>query len=206
MKILLTIIKESPYCMRSVDRQSIEYQSLCDSIRQHGVVVPIIVSKYDDITYIIRKGHRRFTAALDVGLKKISAKVINCSDSEMLGLCLSLYTTTQQPKPIQYSYQIERILALNPTIVLSDFMNKYVVSERFVIDRLNLNKLNDTVLLLVESGTICLSNAYMLAKLPEQEQLAYQDRAIANSTEKFSPTVCQRLKELRDAKRKTKRK
>jgi len=46
-----------------------------------------------------------------------------------------------------------------------------------------------------------LSNAYSLAKLPEEEQAQFVERAIAMTPQEFAPTVAARVKELREAKR-----
>ena len=66
---------------------------------------------------------------------------------------------------------------------------------------MNLVKLKDSVQKLVDDGTIKLANAYSLAKLPEEEQEEFAERAATLSPAQFLPIVNGRAKELRDAAR-----
>lgn len=60
---------------------------LAESIREHGVVQPIIVTASQD-GYTIVAGERRYRAALDVGLERIPALVRTLSNQHKLELSL----------------------------------------------------------------------------------------------------------------------
>lgn len=54
---------------------AVKLQELADSIKQHGIIQPILVVKQDDGRYTIVAGERRYRAAQIVGLKEIPAIV-----------------------------------------------------------------------------------------------------------------------------------
>lgn len=55
---------------------------LTDSIKQHGIITPILVTKKDD-HYMIVAGERRWRAAMKAGLKEVPAVVKSLSDEEV---------------------------------------------------------------------------------------------------------------------------
>jgi len=61
---------------------------LADSIREHGIIQPLIVAKGEDETYILIAGERRLRAAQQVGLRTVPAILREASDRELLELAL----------------------------------------------------------------------------------------------------------------------
>jgi hypothetical protein len=86
-------------------------------------------------------------------------------------------------------------------MTISDLAKKLAKSLTWVSERLGLVKLTDEIAKLVDANTINLSNAYALAKLPEEEQANFVDRAITMTPQEFVPQVNNRVKEIREAKR-----
>ena len=66
-----------------------EMNELAESIHEHGVLQPLIVS-YDDPTgnYVLIAGERRWLAARQAGLEDVPAIVREASDQERLELAL----------------------------------------------------------------------------------------------------------------------
>src|SRR5205085_4040571 len=62
-------------------------QELVDSIRQHGIIQPLIVRRVDGRHELIA-GERRWRAAQDVGLGEVPVIVRTASDLEVLELSL----------------------------------------------------------------------------------------------------------------------
>lgn len=65
-----------------------DLEELADSIREHGIIQPLIVSKGEDEKYILIAGERRLRAAKQVGLRTVPAIVRQASDRELLELAL----------------------------------------------------------------------------------------------------------------------
>lgn len=86
LEIPLSVIKANPYQPRTVWKEE-ELNELTRSIRENGVIQPIIVRKIGD-KYEIIAGERRFRAAMQAGLSAIPALVRAATDEEMLELAL----------------------------------------------------------------------------------------------------------------------
>lgn len=108
-----------------------------------------------------------------------------------------------ETSPKEYADQLERILIQNPLMTASELADKLGKSPTWLSKMLSLAKVkNPNIIGLINEGKIKLSNATALAKLPEEEQENFADRAMTQSPEEFVPLVTQRVKEIKDAKRK----
>lgn len=202
-------IRENESALRGVDRTNPQYIELLDSVKKHGVIETITVRECIDPEtktkyYGLVNGLQRFTAAKDAGFDEIDVKVIQATDFEVMQNQIILNAKRVDTTPAQYSHQLKRMLTMNPTMTLKELADCLSVSEGFIYDRLSLLKLNNEVAKLVDSGDITLTNAYAIAKLPPEEQLAWKERAITQTPQEFVPQTVKRVKELADAKKKGK--
>lgn len=87
MEIPVDLISTNPDQPRKVfeDRELLE---LCDSIKEFGVIQPIIVKKDSKGMYIVIAGERRLRAATLAGLKKIPAIIRDADDKDSALLAL----------------------------------------------------------------------------------------------------------------------
>jgi len=65
-----------------------DLEELADSIREHGIIQPLIVSRGEDERYVLIAGERRLLAARQVGLRTVPAIVRQANDRELLELAL----------------------------------------------------------------------------------------------------------------------
>lgn len=87
-KIALAEVIPNPEQPRKVFDED-EMQDLAASVKEHGVLVPIIVNKNEnDEQYVIVAGERRYRAAKRAGLAEVPAIVKNYSEQEMLEIAL----------------------------------------------------------------------------------------------------------------------
>jgi ParB/RepB/Spo0J family partition protein len=204
--IPLQMIRENPVALRSVNTKDEEYISLVDSVRRRGILNAIVVREVKDpetgvIFYGLVDGLHRYTAAGDAGLTEIPANVIAASDADVLEAQIIANIHKIETRPVEYTHQLMRILAGNPTMTASDLAGRLAKSSTWVSERLSLDKLIESIAKIVDEGKIVLANAYALAKLPAEEQTNFIDRAMTMQPPEFIPTANARLKELRDAKR-----
>ncbi|MGI9257089.1 MAG: ParB/RepB/Spo0J family partition protein [Salinispira sp.] len=68
--------------------QEEQLKELAQSIREQGIIQPLIVDKHNDEKYIIIAGERRYRAALHIGLKQVPVIVKNLSESSRLEIGL----------------------------------------------------------------------------------------------------------------------
>ena len=73
----LRMFKDHPFQVKDNE----ELQALCDSIREYGVLSPLLARPTED-GYEIISGHRRKAAALRLGLDKLPVLVRDMNDDE----------------------------------------------------------------------------------------------------------------------------
>jgi ParB/RepB/Spo0J family partition protein len=200
-------ITESPIALRKVNKTSEEFLQLVDSVRAQGVLNAIVVRENDkkgadDKPYMLVDGLHRFTAAQAAGLKDIPCNVVALSGISVLEAQIMTNIHKVETRPVEYTKQLQRILALDPTLTISQLSAQLSKSPAWLNQRLNLLKLDPAFGKLVDEGTLKLANAYGLAKLPVEEQNSHLQDAIGKSTPEFLVAVNSRLKEIRDARAK----
>jgi ParB/RepB/Spo0J family partition protein len=205
----LDLIHEPDEALRKVDKTKEEYVGLVESIRIQGVMNPITVREIQDpdtkdTIYGLVDGLQRFSASKDAGKETIPCHVISCEDGELIEAQIMANVHKIETKPVEYSRALLKILQNNPLMSRTELANKLAKTGAWISDRLGLLKLTEAIGKLVDEEKINLSNAYALAKLPQEEQPDFIDRAMTMTPQQFTPTVNARAKEIRDAKRKGK--
>ncbi|RIL71103.1 ParB/RepB/Spo0J family partition protein [Staphylococcus devriesei] len=85
-KITISDIKANPYQPRKTFDET-RLNELADSIKQHGILQPIVLRKTVQGYYIV-VGERRFRASQIAGLQKVPAIVKDLSDADMMELAI----------------------------------------------------------------------------------------------------------------------
>jgi len=204
--VKLADIRENPVALRAVNKQSEDYLGLVDSIKQAGFIGTISVrSKTDeagDAYYELVDGLHRFNASKDAGLVEIPVTIVDLDDAETLQAQIMMNIHKVETKPVQYSEQLRRLLAMDQMLTINELAAKLGKSAQWLKERLTLTKLPESVATLVDDEKINLTNAYTLAKLPEEEMGDWVDRAMTEPPSAFVPMATKRIKEIKDAKRK----
>ncbi len=92
---------------KNFDREKLE--QLAESIRQHGIVQPIIVKKEND-TYRIVAGERRWRAARIAGLTKIPVIIRDLSEKEQMEIALIENLQREDLNPIEEAEAYEKLM------------------------------------------------------------------------------------------------
>lgn len=204
MYVPMAQIKEGEVALRGVNKESEDYQDLRRSIASVGLINPIAVRERkvgNEVHYEIIEGTQRYNCMKDLGKPEIPVHVLPFDQTEILIAQIIGNSQGVETKPVEFSRQLVRISNANPTMTLSELSQKLGKSEQFVNDRLALLKIDSKYQPLVNDGTIPVSNAYHLSKLPVAEQEAWIQRAQTETNAVFAPAVKQRLSELNKAKR-----
>ena len=142
-------------------------KELCDSIKQHGVIQPIIVNKTDD-RYIIVAGERRFRASKLAGLKTIPAIVKNYTEQQVKEVALLENIQREDLNPVEVANAMRELLEIYGWTqdVLADRLGK---SRPAIANTLRLLSLQPEVLALVESGKLSAGHARSLVVVTDPE-------------------------------------
>ncbi|MCM8711935.1 ParB/RepB/Spo0J family partition protein [Clostridium sp. SYSU_GA19001] len=108
MKISMNLIRANELQPRkNFDEEKIE--QLAESIKEHGVVQPIVLRKEGD-TYIIVAGERRWRASKSIGLKEIPAVVMDLTDKQVLEISLIENIQREDLNPIEEALAYKRLI------------------------------------------------------------------------------------------------
>jgi ParB/RepB/Spo0J family partition protein len=202
MKIPIVNISENPSALRKVNKDNPKYALLVASIAERGVVEPIIVKDLGSGKYQLIDGLHRFSAAQDAGLTEIPITIAENANTENDILVIQTIANLHkvETQPCEYSKQLERMLNHDENLTTAVLAKQLGHKEEWIIERLHLTKLPESISKLVNAGEISLRNAIVLSKLPADEQVAWLDKAMHSLTTEFVPEVSKRLKEIKEAK------
>jgi len=85
-------------------------QELADSIRQHGVMQPILVRPLESHRYEIIAGERRFRAAQMAGLDEVPVLVREVADEQALAMALIENIQREDLNPLEEAQAIRRLI------------------------------------------------------------------------------------------------
>lgn len=87
VELTLDQIVRNPEQPRTVFQENL-LEELAESIREHGIIQPIIVSQGEDNTYVLIAGERRLQASKRAGLQVIPVVIRETTNVELLELAL----------------------------------------------------------------------------------------------------------------------
>ena len=193
VEISLDDIRSNPYQPRKVfDEDALK--ELSDSIKEHGVVQPIIVKKSIK-GYELVAGERRTKAAKLAGLSTIPAIIRDFNDEEMMEIALIENIQRENLNPIEEALAFENIIK-STGLTQDEIASKFGKSRSYITNMLGLLKLPDETKKLVEDGKLSASHARTLSKMDDEDKII----KMANDIVKYNLNV----RDVEDLTRKVK--
>ena len=173
--ISITDIQKNPYQPRKeFDREKLH--ELAQSIKENGVIQPIIVRQSPVIGYEILAGERRYRASLLAGLTSIPAVVKQLSDQEMMVQSIIENLQRENLNPIEEALAYESLVEKGFTHAeIADKMGK---SRPYISNSIRLLSLPEPILSEVESGKLSQAHARSLVGLNKEQQDYFFQRII----------------------------
>ena len=173
-EIPLDEIRSNPYQPRVIfDNDTLE--ELATSIKEHGIIQPIIVKKSIK-GYELVAGERRTRAARLAGLKTIPAIIKDFNDVEMMEIALIENIERENLNPIEEAKAYENIIKIN-NITQEELAHKFSKSRSYITNMLGLLNLPESTIKLVEKKELSMGHARALSKLEDENkinELAYK--------------------------------
>jgi ParB family chromosome partitioning protein len=146
---------------------------LTASIRQHGVLQPILVRPIDGASHQIIAGERRWRAAQAAGLHEMPVIIRPLSDGAVAEIALIENIQRSDLNAIEEARGYQRLIREfgHTQAALAGIVGK---SRSHVTNLLRLLELPDAVQRLVEDGQLSMGHARALAGAPDAEALAVQ--------------------------------
>lgn len=143
-------------------------QELSDSIKQHGIVQPLVVSKQDDY-YEIIAGERRWRAAKMAGLKEIPVVIKDYSPQEIMEVALIENIQREDLNPVEEARAYQRLIK-EYDLKQEEVAEKVSKSRTAVTNSLRLLKLDDRVLDMLVEETLSSGHARALLGITDYDQ------------------------------------
>ena len=161
--IACDLLKPNPF----QPRRSIEYSQLdelASSIKEHGIIQPILARKKDNSWEIVA-GERRWRAAQLAGLKEIPIREMELSDSQVMELALVENLQREDLSSMEIAQGIQELI-LKLSLTHEEAAKKIGLSRVAVTNKLRLLQLPEEVISILESGGITEGHARALLGLP----------------------------------------
>lgn len=164
-KLPLTSIIPSPLQPRT-DFRAEQMQELMDSIREHGIIQPLIVRKVGDI-YELIAGERRWRSAKEIGLTEVPTIVRAASDREVLELALIENLQRKDLNPMEEARGYNR-LSKEYAMTQEEIAKRVGKSRASVANAMRLLDLDAQVQSYVEQTRLSVGHAKVLLMLKDQ--------------------------------------
>ncbi|MBF0786979.1 MULTISPECIES: ParB/RepB/Spo0J family partition protein [unclassified Streptococcus] len=165
--IAITDISPNPYQPRIYfDQERLE--ELAQSIRENGLIQPLIVRKSAIIGYELLAGERRLRASQLAGLTKVPVVIKDLSDDELLSQAIIENLQRSDLNPIEEATSYQRLIEKGLTHdEIAQIMGK---SRPYITNILRLLQLSDTLIQAVKEGKLSQGHARLLLSFNAREQ------------------------------------
>jgi len=137
---------------------------LAESIKNHGIIQPLILKKVDD-EYIIVAGERRWRAAKILGLEEVPAIVMELTEKEVLEISIIENIQRQDLNPIEEGLAYIRLLS--EFKLTQDELSKRIGKSRVTITNvMRLTNLDERVQQYLIDGVLSEGHGRTLLRIP----------------------------------------
>lgn len=167
-QIDLKLLKPNPYQPRKVFEEE-SLKELTESIREHGILQPIIVRKRGR-KYEIVVGERRFRASGKAGLESVPAVVRDMTDQQMMELAILENLQREDLNPVEEAEAYKQLMdALGLTQEQLAF--RLGKSRPHIANHLRLLSLPEEVRAMLSDGRLSMGHGRALLGLKNKKQI-----------------------------------
>jgi len=173
----LNAVRPNPEQPRA-DIEDASLEELAASIREHGVLQPLLVSEGDDGSYTLIAGERRLRAARLAGLSTVPAVIRERLDARTeLELALVENLQRRDLSPIEEALAFEHLRA-EFGLSQEEIARRVGFDRSTVANALRLLKLSEDLRRLVQEGQLSAGHARALLSLPDEDRAAWARRVV----------------------------
>ena len=165
--IQLSEIQKNPYQPRKEFSEE-KIQELAQSIKENGLIQPIIVRQSPVIGYEILAGERRYRASLVAGLSEVPVIIKNLSDQDMMIHSIIENLQREDLNPIDEAKAYQSLI--DKGFTHAEIAEKMGKSRPYITNLVRLLTLPDFILNEVEAGKLSQAHARLLIQLSTDEQ------------------------------------
>lgn len=150
---------------KNFDKEAL--QELADSIKQFGIIQPIVVQKKDDY-YEIIAGERRWRAAKLAKLKEVPVIIKEYSDREVMEIALIENIQRKDLNPIEEALAYKSLID-EYSLKQEELANRVSKSRTAIANSMRLLKLTDSVQNMLINDEISMGHARALLTLDQED-------------------------------------
>lgn len=165
--IRISDIQKNPYQPRKEFSEE-KIKELAQSIKENGLIQPIIVRQSPVIGYEILAGERRYRASIEAGLSEVPVIIKKLSDQDMMVHSIIENLQREDLNPIEEAKAYQSLIDKGYTH--ADIAEKMGKSRPYITNLVRLLTLPNFILKEVETGKLSQAHARLLIQLPLKEQ------------------------------------
>ena len=193
-KINVSSIKANPNQPRKIFDEE-KLKELSESIKEHGLLQPVVVVENDDKTYTLVAGERRLRAHKLAEISKIKAIIIDADELKLRELALIENIQRDDLNIIELAYCYAQLLNEH-SITHEELSRKVFKSRASITNTLRLLQLNSYVQQFLATDKISAGHAKIMIGLTSDEQRMVADSIVG---QKLSVRETEKLvKELKE--------
>ena len=170
-------LRVNPYQPRKTFNEE-SLKELAESIKEHGVIQPIIVKKSIK-GYEIVAGERRYRASKMAGMSTIPCIIRDFTDEQMMEIAVLENLQREDLNSIEEAQGLETLMK-NLNLTQEQVAKRVGKSRSYITNMLGLLTLPNEVKTLVKQGKITSSHARTLSKIEDPEQIKELANKIVN--------------------------
>ena len=160
-------IQKNPYQPRKEFSEE-KIQELAQSIKENGLIQPIIVRKSPVLGYEILAGERRYRASIAAGLSEVPVIVKQLSDQDMMLHSIIENLQRENLNPIEEAKAYQSLI--DKGFTHTEIAGKMGKSRPYITNLVRLLGLPKHILIEVESGKLSQAHARLLIQLSSDKQ------------------------------------
>jgi ParB family chromosome partitioning protein len=174
--VTISSISVNPYQPRTeFDEDALN--DLASSIKEHGIIQPLVVTEISPGKYQLISGERRFRAAQKANLTKLFVVVRDASEQEQLELAIVENVQRRDLNPIERARAYRRLMN-EFGLTQAKVAEKVGKTRAAVANTLRMLDLPQKIQTAVSTGAITEGHAKVIAGLPDNEQMRFFDRIV----------------------------
>lgn len=164
---------------KNFDEQALK--ELADSIKKHGVIMPIVVNDNGDGRYMVIAGERRFRACKLAEKTTIPVVIRRYSDREIKEISLIENLQREDLNPIEAATAMKQLM-VDYKLTQDELAERIGKSRPAVANTLRLLNLCPEVMMMVAEGRLSAGHARTIVPLPVDEQINFANEAVKNQS------------------------
>ena len=152
-------------------------RDLANSIKEHGVISPIVVSPRDGRGYMIIAGERRYRAAGIAGLEHVPVIIREYDEREIQEISLIENLQREDLNPIEAATAMKQLMT-DYKLTQDELAERIGKSRPAIANTLRLLSLTPEVMQLVAEGKLSAGHARTLVPLAAEDQLTFATDAL----------------------------